>query len=169
MLQQVKVHQVMLHQDHSTTNLQVEGVDEEDLVKTDGEYIFKVNSQKIINVIKVGTDSKMESIKDITFEENYNISGIFLKGNTLVVVGNSYQNVDTGKVKAANTEQSKSSYMMVSNEVTKVISFDISDKKNIKKVRDIEVDGVYNSARMIGPRVYIVANKYLNNIGNIKK
>ncbi|MBU3111238.1 beta-propeller domain-containing protein [Clostridium lacusfryxellense] len=154
--------------DHSTTNLQVEGVDEEDLVKTDGEYIFKVNAQKIINVIKTGTYSKMDSIKDITFEENYNISGIFLKGNTLVVVGNSYQNVDNGKVNPADTEQSKSSYMMVSNEVTKVISFDISDKKNIKKVRDIEVDGVYSSARMIGPRVYIVANKYLNNIGNIK-
>ncbi|WP_291634471.1 beta-propeller domain-containing protein [Clostridium sp.] len=150
---------------HSTTNLQVEGVDEEDLVKTDGEYIFKVNAQKIINVIKVGTDSKMEAINNITFEENYNISGIYLNENILVVVGNSYQNIDAQK----NSSQSSKSYMMQTNEVTKVIGFDISDKENIKKVRDIEVDGVYSSSRMIGPRVYIVANKYLNNIGNIKQ
>ncbi|MFT5871384.1 MAG: inhibitor of cysteine peptidase [Clostridium sp.] len=150
---------------HSTTNLQVQGVDEEDLVKTDGEYIFKVNAQKIINVIKVGSDSKMEAINNITFEENYNISGIYLNENILVVVGNSYQNIDTQK----DSSQSNKSYMMQSNEVTKVISFDISDKKNIKKVRDIEVDGFYSSSRMIGPRVYIVANKYLNNIGNIKQ
>ena len=59
--------------------------------------------------------------------------------------------------------------MMPSYQVTKVISFDISDKKNIKKVRDIEIDGFYNSSRMIGSRVYIIANKYLNNIGNIKQ
>jgi len=150
--------------DHSTTNLQVEGVEEEDLVKTDGEYIFKVNAQKIINVIKVDSNSKMESLNNITFEENYSINGIFLRNNILIVVGNSYQNTDT-----QNGGQSKSSYMMPSNEVTKIISFDISDKKNIKKVRDIEMDGVYNSSRMIGSRVYVIANKYLNNIGNIKK
>jgi len=150
--------------DHSTTNIQVEGVDEEDLVKTDGEYIFKVNAQKIINVIKVGKDSEMEVIDNISFEENYNISGIFLKNNTLVVVGNSYANVDAG-----NSDQSKSSSMKISNEVTKVISFDVSNKKAIKRIRDIQVDGSYNSSRMIGSRVYIVANKYLNSIGNIKQ
>ena len=67
--------------DHSGTNLQVEGVDEEDLVKTDGEYIFKVNSQKIINVIKTDANSNMEEVNNITFEENYNVNGIFLREN----------------------------------------------------------------------------------------
>lgn len=151
--------------DHSTTNLQVQGVDEEDLVKTDGEYIFKVNAQKIINVIKVAEDSNMEVINDITFENNYNINGIFLRNNTLVVVGNSYQNIDIPKSKKSET----SDMIMTSYQVTKVISFDISDKKNIVKVRDIEIDGGYNSSRMIGSRVYIIANKYLINIGSIEK
>jgi inhibitor of cysteine peptidase len=151
--------------DHSTTNLQVQGVDEEDLVKTDGEYIFKVNAQKIINVIKVAEDSNMEAVKDITFEEDYNINGIFLRKNILVVVGNRYQNVEPSK-----GEQNKSYDMrMTSYGVTKVISFDISDKRNIVKVRDIEIDGFYNSARMIDSRVYIITNKYLNNISNIEQ
>lgn len=151
--------------DHSTTNLQVQGVDEEDLVKTDGEYIFKVNAQKIINVIKVSEDAKMEIIKDITFEENFSINGIFLKGNALIVVGNSYQNAILPK----NEQNKVYDMMMPYYGFTKVISFDISDKKNIVKVRDIEIDGTYNSSRMIGSRVYIIANKYLNNIGNIER
>jgi uncharacterized secreted protein with C-terminal beta-propeller domain len=151
--------------EHSNTNLQVEGVDEEDLVKTDGDYIFKVNSQKIINVIKIKKDSSMEAINNITFEDNYNVNGIFLRGNILVVVGNSYQNMD---VRASNKNRISDS-TMPAYQVTKVISYDVSDKKNIVKVRDIEIDGFYNSSRMIGSRVYIIANKYLNNIGNIAK
>jgi inhibitor of cysteine peptidase len=160
-----KAYEADATSDHSTTNLQVQGVDEEDLVKTDGEYIFKVNAQKIINVIKVAKDSNMEAINDITFENNYNINGIFLRNNTLVVVGNSYQNIDIPKSKQSETSDT----IMPSYQITKVISFDISDKKNIVKVRDIEIDGGYNSSRMIGSRVYIISNKYLNNIGNIEK
>ncbi|MGK0468096.1 beta-propeller domain-containing protein [Clostridium sp.] len=150
--------------EHSNTNLQVEGVDEEDLVKTDGEYIFKVNSRKIINVIKTDVDSSMEEVNNITFEDNYNVNGIFLRGNVLVVVGNSYQNLGI-----QNSDQNRTSIMMPSSGVTKVISYDVSNKKNIKKIRDIEIDGLYNSSRMIGSRVYIIANKNLNNIGNIKQ
>ncbi|MCJ7690889.1 MAG: beta-propeller domain-containing protein, partial [Clostridiaceae bacterium] len=150
--------------DHSGTNLQVEGVDEEDLVKTDGKYIFKVNSQKIINVIKTDADSNMEEVNNITFEDNYNVNGIFLRGNILVVVGNSYQNVGI-----QDSDQNRDSIKMPSSQVTKVISYDVSNKRDIKKVRDIEIDGFYNSSRMIGSRVYIIANKNLNNIGNIKQ
>lgn len=150
--------------DHSGTNLQVEGVDEEDLVKTDGEYIFKVNSQKIINVIKTDANSNMEEVNNITFEENYNVNGIFLRENILVVVGNSYQNAGI-----QDSDQNRDSIKMPSSGVTKVISYDVSNKRNIKKVRDIEIDGFYNSSRMIGSRVYIISNKNLNNIGNIKQ
>ncbi|MGH4121316.1 beta-propeller domain-containing protein [Clostridium sp.] len=150
--------------DHSGTNLQVEGVDEEDLVKTDGEYIFKVNSQKIINIIKTDADSNMEDVNNITFDDNYNVNGIFLRENILVVVGNSYQNIGI-----QNSDQNRKSIMRPSSQVTKVISYNVSNKKNIKKVRDIEIDGFYNSARMIGSRVYIITNKNLNNIGNVKQ
>jgi len=35
-------------EDYSQTNVQVQGVDEADMVKTDGEYIYKVKNNKII-------------------------------------------------------------------------------------------------------------------------
>ncbi|MGE5627625.1 MAG: beta-propeller domain-containing protein [Solirubrobacterales bacterium] len=128
---------------YSTTNLQVQGVDEEDTVKTDGEYIFKVNGGNIINVIKAQPDTNMEAVNNISFEDNYYIQGIYLRNNILVVLGNG-------------------------NGVTKAISFDVSDKKNIKKVRDVEIAGGYISSRMIDSRVYVIANKNIN-YGNIKE
>lgn len=36
------------HGSYSTTNVQVQGVDEADIVKTDGEYIYQVNHRRII-------------------------------------------------------------------------------------------------------------------------
>jgi len=37
--------------DYSTTNVQVEGVDEADVVKTDGKYIYQINNNRVV-VIK---------------------------------------------------------------------------------------------------------------------
>lgn len=150
--------------DHSSTNIQVEGVDEEDLVKTDGEYIFKVNAGKIINIIKAEPASNMEAINNITFEDNYSINGIFLRENTLVVVGTNYKNVNSQK----SGQNATYDMIMPAYGTTKVISFDITDKKNIVKVREVEVDGFYSSSRMIGSRIYVIANKYLNNISALK-
>ncbi|MGC9345984.1 MAG: beta-propeller domain-containing protein, partial [Candidatus Bathyarchaeales archaeon] len=36
--------------DYSKTNIQVEGVDEADIVKTDGEYIYVISGQKVVIV-----------------------------------------------------------------------------------------------------------------------
>lgn len=35
-------------QDHSNTNVQVEGIDEGDLVKTDGEYIYAISGNSLL-------------------------------------------------------------------------------------------------------------------------
>lgn len=34
--------------DYSKTNIQVEGVDEADIIKTDGEYIYVISGQKVV-------------------------------------------------------------------------------------------------------------------------
>ena len=45
---------------YSTTNIQTEGVDEGDVVKTDGEYIYIVNDKKsVVNIVKAqGKETK---------------------------------------------------------------------------------------------------------------
>jgi len=45
---------------------------------------------------------------------------------------------------------------------TKVIVYDLADKTNLKKLREIELDGDYVSSRKIGSNLYLIANKYLD-------
>lgn len=78
--------------DYSGTNVQVQGVDEADVVKTDGEYIYQVNQQRIV-IVKAYPSEKMkvESIIDLN-ETNFNPVEMYIHGNKLVVIGNSYVN-----------------------------------------------------------------------------
>jgi uncharacterized secreted protein with C-terminal beta-propeller domain len=139
--------------DYSTTNVQVQGVDEADIVKTDGEYIYKVNKGKIV-VVKAYPGENMELVSSIGFsdEKAYPIE-LYIDKKYMTVVASStnspgeFYGIEDGYKSAA--------------EGTKAIVYDISDKKNIKKVRQFEIDGNYVSSRKIGSSVYLVSNKYV--------
>jgi len=137
--------------EYSTTNVQVQGVDEADIVKTDGEYIYQVNKGKIV-VVKAYPEEEMEVISTISFagEKAYPIElYIDKKYMTVVASASNYDN---------RVYEDSYIYGSASNG-TKVIVYDISDKKNIKKVRELEVDGSYVSSRKIGTSIYMVSNK----------
>jgi len=70
--------------DYSETNVQVEGVDEADIIKTDGEYIYAV-VQKNLFIVKAYPAEKSEVITTIAFESRP--KDIFIKDNRLVVFG----------------------------------------------------------------------------------
>ncbi|MBQ4521929.1 MAG: beta-propeller domain-containing protein [Lachnospiraceae bacterium] len=53
--------------DYSETNVQVEGIDEADIVKTDGEYLYILDAHKIYIV---DTTNGMKVIGNITIEDN---------------------------------------------------------------------------------------------------
>lgn len=75
--------------DYSTTNVQVQGVDEGDIVKTDGEYIYQVNKQRIVTV-KANPPDKMNIISTIDCaSKNISPKEIYLHGNKLVIIGSS--------------------------------------------------------------------------------
>lgn len=44
----------------------------------------------------------------------------------------------------------------------KTIIYDISDKSNPKKLREVDLEGQYISSRKIGPYLYLIANKYID-------
>ncbi|NLC67814.1 MAG: hypothetical protein GX754_03290, partial [Clostridiaceae bacterium] len=65
--------------DYSGTNIQVEGVDEADVVKTDGEYIYQVNGKRErITIIKAypAGEMKVEGIIDFS-REGFNPEEIY--------------------------------------------------------------------------------------------
>lgn len=130
---------------YSTTNIQVQGVDEADIVKTNGDYIFYYRrEERTLSIINVKNENVVKSIeyKEAIPQEMY------LKDNKLVVITDKRE-VDTAKTRA---------YISY-NPIIKVIVYDISNIENIKIDREIEVEGTELTSRMIGNYVYIVSNK----------
>jgi inhibitor of cysteine peptidase len=142
--------------DYSTTNNQVEGVDEEDTVQTDGEFIYSINAiNSSINIVRAYPTSKMELINKIDLEKSFSPSGIFLYNDYLVAIGNAYP--------STNGQSGNKIYSMklVSSNTWAVI-YNIKDKKNVKKVREVKIEGGYSTSRIAEGNLFIISNKFLN-------
>ena len=76
-------------EDFSRTNIQVQGVDEADIVKTDGQYIYQVNRGRIV-IARVYPPEQMEVCSTVTFNDrNFNPQEIYVDEKHLVVIGTS--------------------------------------------------------------------------------
>ena len=73
--------------DYSETNIQVEGVDEADIVKTDGEYIYIVSGNNL-TIVKAYPPEEAKVVSKTTFEGS--IMGIYINGDKLAVFLNEY-------------------------------------------------------------------------------
>ena len=52
--------------EHSTTNIQVEGVDEADIVKTDGNYIYYISNNRVV-VVDVRNPENLKIASEIVY------------------------------------------------------------------------------------------------------
>ncbi len=91
---------------YSKTNVQVSGVDEADIVKTDGEYIYIARGDqvyvikayppdqlKITSIIRIeGNHSLGEtnSTRDMIVERNINVRGLYVRGDKLIIIAEEY-------------------------------------------------------------------------------
>ncbi|MCW4021634.1 MAG: beta-propeller domain-containing protein [Candidatus Bathyarchaeota archaeon] len=73
--------------DYSETNVQVEGVDEADIVKTDGEYIYIVSGETV-TIMKAFPPEEAQVVSKIVLEGG--ITGIFINGDKLAVFETEY-------------------------------------------------------------------------------
>jgi len=131
--------------DFSTTNIQVEGVDEADIIKTDGKYIYAVAKNNLF-IIDAYPASGAQILSKIEFKVRP--QNIFIKGDKLVVYGND------------NLIHQRSFYEDFRRRETfsflKV--FDISDRVNPKQIRDLDFEGNLVNTRMVGDYVYFITS-----------
>ena len=138
--------------DYSATNIQVAGVDEADIVKTDGEYIYLVSGQKVI-IVKAYPPEQAQVLSEIELEGT--AIGIFVNGDRLVVFEEEtpyYPYYDDLPVV-------KESYIGDISPKTYIKVYEVSDRENPRLQRDISADGQYVSSRMIGDYAYVVINE----------
>jgi uncharacterized secreted protein with C-terminal beta-propeller domain len=138
--------------DYSTTNIQVEGVDEADIVKTDGKYIYTLSENKLII-----TNAYPPETADIVSETDLEIvpREIFIGGDMLLIFGNVYSEIP---LKEDKTKREKIYPYRAPMTVAQL--WDVTNKENPRLVRSLEFEGNYLSSRKIGPRVYFVVNSY---------
>ena len=143
---------------HSTTNIQVAGVDEADIVKTDGEYMYIASYDKV-TIVKAYPSSDLANVTILDIEdilgfkpENASayVSGIYLHDTSLIVVLSVYEwwnpAVDYADIGAYR----------YSNERSVVSVFDIENVSVPKLQFSYGVSGYALTSRMVGSYVYLV-------------
>lgn len=144
------------NKEYSETNTQVQGVDEADTVKTDGDYIYYVADSKvyIINAKDLKVISKVEYNND---KEKFYPREIYIKENRLIILGNSTEY----KEQEDNNKELNKYYGRISTDnFAKVIVYDITNKENPTELRQVSLDGSYSNSRMIGDNLYFISTKY---------
>ncbi|MBR2587992.1 MAG: beta-propeller domain-containing protein [Bacilli bacterium] len=154
---------------YSKTNVQVEDVDEADIIKTDGKYIYMVKA----NMVFIIEANSLKIVDKLDFDDDDNDfipKEIFIKDNNLVVVGTSYifdEKDGNNSNKRNNNEDYEEDdeyardyvYYTLGRSVTQAIVMDISNKEKAKEIRRVSLDGFYSNARMIDNNVYLISNK----------
>lgn len=153
--------------DYSTTNNQVDNVDEADIVKTDGKNIFYI-SNNIVNIIDANNLELLSEINGYMSDESgesFSPSQLFINGTKLVVIGSFYK-----RETITSDEREEDSvifdYAYVNSiNMTKAMVYDITDGKNPKLLREVALDGYYKSARMIEDNIYFISSKGIGYYG----
>lgn len=83
--------------DYSTTNTQVEGVDESDVVKTDGMYLYQVSPQKQqVIITQAYPSTQMKLVSTLNYKnQSFNPQELYVDDRYLVVIGTAYQQMAT--------------------------------------------------------------------------
>lgn len=159
--------------DYGTTNVMTEGVDESDIIKNDGKYLYILQRGSVVNeydyiyddysedtVLKISEDSedgpgiriisvdkgKMEQVGFLPLESEYSFHEFYLVKDQIIVLYNSYG----------------------SAQKTEVSFYDISDRTAPKFVKSISQDGGLMQSRVQGNYVYLMTEKYNDYIEHLE-
>ena len=145
-------------EDYSKTNTQVENVDEADIIKTDGKYVYSLTSDKIV-ITNVENLAKPEVVGTVTIEDStYVPEDLVLYNDYLIAIG------------TKSTSTSSYSYTTRKNSTTGVFIYDMKDKKNLYTVKEFEIAGSYNTCRVANGKFSLIVNSVIaDKYSNLKE
>ncbi len=131
----------------SGTNIQVAGVDEADIVKTDGNFIYTISGKNLIIVNSAKAEEA--SIVSTTVLAS-RPQEMYIKGDKLIVFGfdeSAYAQQDRMMIYPTTQQM----FLMV---------YDIADRAAPKVLKSFNFEGGYTASRMIGDRLYFITTTY---------
>ena len=133
--------------DFSQTNLRELGVDEGDIVKTDGKYIYIMKRNSSVKIISANGE-QMELIQTIEPESlDESVRDMYISGNIL--------NLVMSGTKSSMKEDASDVYYTEYYDYAKVVTYDISNPENPILTGSVEQEGYYHSSRKVGDYVYL--------------
>lgn len=126
----------------STTNNQVDGVEEGDVVVVKDGFIYSVKDQGI-TVVNAKDPKHLKLATSIKLKESQYISKLALYDNLLIAIGDEY-------IEKAGTAMVTASF------------YDISNPGNPKHVRHVGQEGFLQDIRITKDTLYIIGNMYPN-------
>jgi len=169
----------------SETNVQVKGVDEADIIKTDGDYIYTIAQGNL--VIAKAYPAEDAEILSTTKLDNFSPNELFIDKDRLLIFGSSSYTFETPKTQeqgepvqvvsppqqgeqaiAEIAEQANakiasiraSDYSPYYSNFMTVKLYDTSDKQNPKLIKNVDFEGSYLTSRKINEYAYFVVNSY---------
>lgn len=134
---------------YSKTNVQVENVDEADIIKNDGKYIYTASSNTENKISIYKPDGKkvklMSQIEYNNVDDDENeafISDIYIYNNYLIAQSYSYD---------------ENSW-----EYTNIDIYSLADIKKPKKIYSFSQQGSYVSSRITNGKLLVVSNRYIS-------
>jgi len=142
---------------YSKTNVQVEGVDEADIVKTDGKYLYVASGNKVY-ILKAYPPQNASIITSVNTGE---VLGIFIANNRLIVISSI-------KPQVRPLPKPEPPILPIRPEIVPPIpvfeeelTITLYSLENIEKptvLQKINVTGHYVSSRLVGKYCYIIVN-----------
>ena len=131
--------------DYSTTNIQVENVDEADITKTDGNYIYSI-SENFVVITDVQDPKNIKIASKISVTTGVP-EDLILYNNKLVIIS------------AANHNSSTYNYNTV------VDIYNIDSKENPVRLKNYKLFEPYYTSRCINNRLYVISSGRLRKEG----
>ncbi|MEM2610347.1 MAG: beta-propeller domain-containing protein [Candidatus Bathyarchaeia archaeon] len=132
---------------YSKTNVQVEGVDEADIVKTDGRCIYLALGERVL-IVRAYPPEDAYVTSEIRL--NGTILGLFISNGRLIVIS-----INDLEEEEGYREDRK---VWSIGPQTSVLVYDVEDSEAPNLIRNVTLSGVYFNSRMIGDYVYVLAS-----------
>ena len=144
--------------DYSQTNVQVAGVDEADVIKNDGQYIYMVKGNTV-RIIQAYKPDGMTEVANLAFtDEGFHPQEMYISGNRLVIIGQAWQ-AYPGPIPMGTIMMPR--YPFQGNR-TKVYIYDVTDHAKPVEERVLAFDGDYNTSRRVDNNLFLVINDQPN-------
>ncbi len=144
---------------HGETNVQVEGVDEADVIKNDGRYLYFVAGNRLV-IVDAIDPGNMSIVSKIILDDMSSFSEMYITGNSLTAIGYTYEEVVVDANSSSDGKDIMPGRYIPGRSYTFAQVYDISNKSNPTLSREYKIEGSLLSSRVKDGNLYLVTNKW---------